>query len=131
LPPEQPRIKYLQSIYAEDDIGRVYSFFEKLFGKEYDDRLVRPYGVYARGNLLFVTDLMKRAVLVFDMTAKRLSVVGGDGSIMSPAAAVRDAAGNVYVADSGSDRGPTVRRMSSKTASPSPLRSMTPLDGCM
>lgn len=104
LPPDQPRIKYLQSIYTEDDIGRVYSFFEKLFGKEYDDRLVRPYGVYARGNLLYVTDLMKRAILVFDMTAKKLSVVGGDGSIVSPAAAVRDAAGNVYVADSGSDR---------------------------
>ncbi len=52
-PPSQPKIKYVQSIYTEDDIGRIYSLKERLFGKEYDDTLKRPYSVFAaRGTIL-------------------------------------------------------------------------------
>lgn len=104
LPPEQPRIRYVQSIYTEDDIGREYTFLEWLFGKQYDDSIARPYGVFARNSKLFVTDLIKRGVLIFDLAAKRMRFMGGDGNLQAPASVVMDAAGNVYVADAGKDR---------------------------
>ena len=103
-PPEQPRIKYVQSIYTEDDIGRVYNFREKLFGKDYFDGMTRPYGVSARRNRVLVTDIVMRKVLVFDRTTKRLVFLGSEGAYTIPAAAAADAAGSIYVADSGGNK---------------------------
>ncbi len=99
MPPDPPRIKYIQSIYSEDDIGRVYTFMEKLFGKEYGDSIGRPYGVYTRRNRIYVADILLRGVLIFDLTAKRLMMAGREGAVKTPAAAVSDAADNIYVAD--------------------------------
>lgn len=104
LPPEQPRIRYVQSIYTEDDIGKEYTFLERLFGKQYDDSISRPYGIFARGNTLFVTDLIKRNVLIFDFAAKRMSSLRDDANLQAPAAVAMDADGNIYVADAGRDR---------------------------
>ena len=100
-PPSQPRIKYIQSIYTEDDIGRVYSLKESLFGKEYDDTLKRPYAVFAARGKILVTDIGSKFVVVLDKTTKRMMVVGGDGTLRFPVAAVTDASGAVYVADVG------------------------------
>ncbi len=99
LPPDPPRVHYIQSIYSDDDIGKVYSFSEKLFGKDYIDRLQRPYGIFARNGKIAVADINMRAVLLFDLGAKRLSFIGGDGTILYPSDAVVDSAGTVYVAD--------------------------------
>ena len=104
LPPDAPKIKYLQSIYSEDDIGRVYSFSEWLFGKTYIDNLARPYGVTAHHGKLYVSDLVYRRVLVFDLIAKRITVLGDEGGINTPANAVPDVAGRVYVADAGGSK---------------------------
>lgn len=101
LPPDLPKIKYIQSIYSEDDIGRVYNLREKLFGKEYADTMGRPYGVSVRGRRILVSDISLRRVLVFDQVAKRLRVLGEEGALVTPASAVADSAGNVYVADAG------------------------------
>lgn len=103
-PPAQPRIQYVQSIYTEDDIGRRYSFFESLFGKDYDDRLYQPYGVFALGRNLLVTDLMRQNVLVLDFEEKRLSSLDREGVLKTPAAAVEDAGGNIYVANASDNR---------------------------
>lgn len=102
--PVQPRIKYLQSIYGEDDIGRPYSFFEFLFGKGYDDKLYQPYGVSARRNKLLVTDLQRQNVLLFDLEKKQMSFVDHEGILRSPSAAVEDSAGNIYVANAADNR---------------------------
>jgi DNA-binding beta-propeller fold protein YncE len=101
LPPNPPRIRYLQSIYTEDDIGRVYSFREKLFGKSYFDGMARPYGVSVKHGRLLVSDIVLRRVLVFDLEDKRLFNLGKEGGFQVPAGAVADAAGAIYVADSG------------------------------
>ena len=100
-PPSQPRIKYIQSIYTEDDIGRTYSLKETLFGKDYDDTLKRPYSVFASRGSILITDIGAKFVQVLDLAAKRMSVVGGDGSLRYPVAAVSDASGAIYVADVG------------------------------
>ncbi len=104
LPPDPPRIKYIESIYNEDDIGRVYSLKEKLFGKEYADSLVRPYGVSARKSKVLVADLGLRAVVVFNLATKRISVLGAEGALVLPADAVEAADGSIYVADAGGGR---------------------------
>lgn len=104
LPPDPPRIKYLQSIYSEDDIGRTYTFLEKLFGKSYFDRMSRPYGVAVRAGKLYVSDLNLRRVLVFDIAAKRLSLLGEEGAVRTPAAAAVSTAGLVYVVDTGGSK---------------------------
>lgn len=101
LPPDAPRIKYIQSIYTEDDIGRVYSLKEKLFGKEYADAMDRPYGVGVRHGKLLIADIALRRALVFDLVAKRLSVLGEEGALVTPASAIPDRTGAVYVADAG------------------------------
>jgi DNA-binding beta-propeller fold protein YncE len=100
-PPNPPRIKYVRSIFTEDDIGRVYTFREKLFGKEYFDGLVRPYGVSVRQGRIYVSDIVLKRVVVFDLAAKRIIQVGDAGGVVLPAAAVADGDGNIYVADSG------------------------------
>jgi len=101
LPPDLPKIKYIQSIYNEDDIGRVYSLKEKLFGKDYADSISRPYGVSSRRGSVLVSDIALRRVLVFDLTAKRLRVLGDEGGLITPASAVADRSGTIYVADAG------------------------------
>lgn len=99
VPPAQPRIKYLQSIYTEDDIGRIYTFREKLFGKDYYDGMARPYGVSARNGRLLVSDIFLRRVLLFDLEKKHLSNLGAEGGIRLPVSAVADSTRTMYIAD--------------------------------
>lgn len=101
LPPDPPKIKYIQSIYTEDDIGRVYSLKEKLFGKEYADNMARPYGVRTRHGNMIVSDIALRRVLIFNLLSKRLRVLGEEGALITPASAAVDVSGTVYVADTG------------------------------
>ena len=104
MPPDPPKIKYIQSIYDEDDIGRVYSLKERLFGKEYDDNMARPYGVHERRGQLMVSDISLRRVLIYDLVNKRLRVLGEEGALYTPASAVADQSGTVYVADAGGSK---------------------------
>lgn len=102
-PPDTPRIKYVRTIYSEDDLGRKYSFVEKIFGKSTFDIMVRPYGVYVGYGKLLVTDIVVKSVQVFSLAEKRLiTVIGGrSAKFRMPAAAVCDKEGRIYVADSG------------------------------
>ncbi len=101
LPPDQPRIKYVESIYSEDDIDRVYSFKEKLFGKDYIDTMERPYGVFSQGGKLYVTDLILKNAMIFAFSEKRMFLLGFREGLRSPASIAADAKGNVYIADAG------------------------------
>jgi DNA-binding beta-propeller fold protein YncE len=103
-PPNPPRIKYVRSIFTEDDIGRRYSVLEQLFGKDYFDGLVRPYGVSAREGRIYVSDLVLRRVIVFDLAEKRTFPLGREGAYVLPSAAAADGSGNIYVADSGGSK---------------------------
>ncbi len=101
LPPEKPRIKYIQSIYSEDDIGYVYSLSQLLFGKAYIDSMARPYGVFAHSNKIYVADIGAMRVMVFDLSIKRLGVVGDEGAVQLPSGVASDSSGSMYVADAG------------------------------
>lgn len=104
LPPETPRIRYLQSIYSEDDIGREYTFLEKLFGKDYFDRLMRPYGVFAQNGVILVADIGMRKVIRLDEGEKRLTIMRDRGALLTPSAAAMAADGRTFVADGQAGR---------------------------
>jgi DNA-binding beta-propeller fold protein YncE len=99
LPPEKPKVQYIQSIYSEDDIGHVYSLREKLFGKSYFDAMARPYGVFARNSKIYVGDIVAMRVLIYDLQAGQVSLAGEEGALQVPSAVVVDSAGTIYVAD--------------------------------
>jgi DNA-binding beta-propeller fold protein YncE len=104
LPPEKPRIKYIESIYSEDDIGRVYSIREMLFGKSYNDTMSRPYGIFAHRGHIYVADVVSGRVILYDRNNKVMQVFGQEGAIRTPADAVSDGSGTLYVADSGQNK---------------------------
>lgn len=99
LPPDKPRIKYVQSIYNDDDIGHVYSLKEKLFGKAYIDTMARPYGVFARRGRVYVTDIVAMRVMVYDLALKHAASVGDERAIRVPSSVVAGSSGVMYVAD--------------------------------
>lgn len=104
LPPEKPRIHYIQSIYSEDDIGHDYSWRELLFGKTYIDSLARPYGVSARYGRICVTDIMLNSVMIFDLARKQVFKIGDEGAVELPAAVVSSAQAVFYVADAAQSK---------------------------
>ena len=97
--PDTPRIKYVRSIYSEDDLGRAYTFREMLFGKTYIDTLSRPYSVFAQSDRLYITDIAAMQVAVYDFKQKQIVKLRPEKVIRVPAATVADSDGSFYVAD--------------------------------
>jgi DNA-binding beta-propeller fold protein YncE len=103
-PPNPSRIKYVRSLYSEDDIGRTYTLRERLFGKAYVDFIVRPYSVFARNGKVYVTDLSLRAVFVFDFLTHNVLLLGRQSAFQIPSAIVVGNSGTMYVADAGNGK---------------------------
>lgn len=80
-PPEQPRIRFLAEYSGQDDFSKD-SLKSWLYKEQSGLRLERPNGVTASadGNLIYVTDTKKRAVVVFDLKAKEVRMLQTDGS---------------------------------------------------
>lgn len=102
--PDTPRIKYVRSIYSEDDLGRPYSLREILFGKTYIDTLSRPYSVFAQGDRLYITDIVAMQAAVYDFKEKAIVRSGRETTIRVPSATVADSEGTFYVADASKSR---------------------------
>ena len=66
--------------------------------------MMRPYGVFARGERIVVADIVMKRVLVYDRGERRLVVIGQEGAVKLPAAVVLDKDGNFYVADAEGQR---------------------------
>ena len=104
MPPEKPRIHYIQSIYSEDSIGHEYSIKEILFGKSYMDTMARPYGVSARANRVYVTDIINMRVMIYDLNLKKYIPVGEDVPVRVPSVALAKGDGTLFVADAAGSR---------------------------
>ncbi len=85
-----PGLKHIRSIYG--------------YGEGADKLLSQPYGVAYRDGLLYVGQIAKGTVVVFDDKGAFVRTVGtqgrGVGELNSPAGLDVDGLGNVYVADS-------------------------------
>ena len=105
LPPEPPRIKFVKSLSAADEVERpgvgvqVKEFF---VGRDATARLGKPYAVHVdREGRVFVADTAWRKVLVFDERRTRFFILGldGPGVLGDPHGVATDADGRVYVTD--------------------------------
>ncbi|MBM4135919.1 MAG: 6-bladed beta-propeller [Nitrospira sp.] len=107
-PPQTPRIQYVRSISGPQDIGTKVSWFKKtinaIFGKEDDmeEIMLRPYGVFADSERIYVTDPGSNSVHIFDMKEKRHLIIrnGKKENLISPIGIAVDKNGELYVSDS-------------------------------
>ncbi len=106
-PPQTARIQYIRSISGPSDIGMKKSWFKKtmetIFGKdETIEMLLRPYGVFADSERIYVTDPGNRLLHVFDMREKKyLKIKESDKKeFMSPIGVASDKTGEIYLSDS-------------------------------
>lgn len=117
--PERARIRFVRSIRTMRDLkGGKESGFTKflsaLAGGDADLPLVaRPYGVWKQGDKLYITDTTASAALSLDLKKMTLTDIGnkGEGRLKAPIGITADAAGNIYIADSGDSK---VKAYSSK-----------------
>jgi len=104
LPPEKPRIRYVKSIWGEDDV-RQAAPTDFIVGKDPSTDLFKPYGVGTdHSGRLYVTDTIRRVVFVFDEVMGDLSFIGLKGMPLGvPADVVVDSMDRIYVSDSARD----------------------------
>jgi len=104
LPPEKPRIRYIKSIWGEEDV-RQSAPADFIVGKNPSTDLFKPYGVGTdHSGRLYVTDTIRRVVFVFDEIMGDLSFIGLNGMPLGvPADVVVDSRDRIYVSDSARD----------------------------
>lgn len=105
-PPENPRIRFVNSIAGPEDLniseGAFKSFIRFLSGPKEEDGLVSPYGIETDiEGRLFVVDSTKNCVHVFDKgKSVYYTFPQRETSFMSPIDIAIDERGNIYVSDS-------------------------------
>jgi len=106
-PPQQARIKFVGSISGPADIGIkrtwIKNIMDQVFGSEETSViLLRPYGVWADSNRIYVTDPGRFAVHVFDISQKKYFPIYflGEERFISPIGISVDRNGEIFVTDS-------------------------------
>jgi DNA-binding beta-propeller fold protein YncE len=109
-PPEFARFIYERSIYSSADVMRddgKADFRRLVTGeKKVGEGLAKPYGIAVRHGRVFVTDSVKRSVMVFDFPQGSYYELGAqaEGGLRLPLGVDVDAGGNAYVSDGGTHR---------------------------
>lgn len=104
-PPEPARFFYERSIYSSADVIRddSKSSFRRLVTGEIraGEGLSKPYGIAVQKGRVYVTDTVKRVVMVFDFPQGVYSEIGtqAEGAMRLPLGIDVDAGGVVYVSD--------------------------------
>ncbi len=100
LPPEKPRIKYIEMIFSNKDIEKKGGVADVLLGERDVVPLAKPYGVFGRGGKFYVTDLGK--VFVFDPNNQKVTYIGnrpGIDKLKVPIGVAVSADGRIFVSD--------------------------------
>jgi DNA-binding beta-propeller fold protein YncE len=101
-PPETPRLQFLKSFSGPEDLGPVTtSAFEKFIAGEPDrvEGIKTPYGVAIFEGKLYVCDVSKRMVEVFDLRNRTFVYLTKDRRLMNPVNIYIDDDGAKYIAD--------------------------------
>ncbi|MEO7321054.1 MAG: 6-bladed beta-propeller, partial [Burkholderiales bacterium] len=104
-PPEEPRFIYERSLYSSADMlqdSDTDTFRRFVTGeKRAGEAFAKPYGVAVHQGRVYVSDTVRRVVMMFDVPGKRFAQIGGDdpGSLRLPLGLDVDGAGNLYVCD--------------------------------
>jgi DNA-binding beta-propeller fold protein YncE len=111
MPPEQPRIRFVQKIALFGEVKgfqkpKKLSFFERLAGakapKVVEHALGRPYGIAVDSrDRIFVADAARKSIVVFDRANRTVEEWGRGrrGILNQPMGVSIDANDNVYVSD--------------------------------
>jgi DNA-binding beta-propeller fold protein YncE len=108
MPPEQPRyihegtLRSVANVMPDNDTTRLRRLLTGP-GAETEEVLAKPMAVAARGGRVFVTDTVKRRVVVFDNPRRKVFEFGlrPPGELVKPQGIALDAQRHVYVADAG------------------------------
>jgi DNA-binding beta-propeller fold protein YncE len=116
-PPDEPRIRYLNTFSSADDVGavrkdRTASLKDALLGKaaaaggpRSPSALVKPFGIALDGfGRFIVSDTAQAAVFVLDVERRTFTAIGEhtrQAPFRVPVGLAVDAANNIYVGDSG------------------------------
>jgi DNA-binding beta-propeller fold protein YncE len=104
-PPAQGRIRFVRSVATPRDLGIRASLWDRVLqavrGAD-EVSLVRPTGVAARGETIYVADPGAQALWLLDPASRGFQRIGaaGEHSLVSPVAVAVSADGRVYLADS-------------------------------
>ncbi|MCK4951480.1 MAG: hypothetical protein KAS48_06655, partial [Gammaproteobacteria bacterium] len=103
-PPETPRIQFLVSITAEDDLGKSSDLREYLLGEQKSEKqLVRPFGIAHDKGHIYVADKTIKKIIVIDLADRSFSYIKDikAGALKDPMGVVVTDDGYKYVADAG------------------------------
>ena len=108
LPPDQPRIKFLQSVTSIQQPESKKGFFAKvlgfLFGGEQQSGwFVQPVGIVVSGTgIIYVTDPGANGIHVLNLAKQEYDFLRDTkyGKLRSPVGCAIDADGNLYISDS-------------------------------
>jgi DNA-binding beta-propeller fold protein YncE len=105
--PQKSRIHFIRSISISSDIGQKKTWFRKaldsLLGREEPENIMlRPYGVAASANKIYVTDPGLSLIHIFDLEKKKYRVIynAGGKELVSPMGISVDINEEVFVTDS-------------------------------
>ncbi len=106
LPPDEPRVKFVDIISNTADLGWGSGLAENIFGEERVATFSKPYGVAAgRDGKIYIADLGR--VWVLDMKNKKVGFVGvqpGVGRLRYPLGLATTSDGRLLVTDISLDR---------------------------
>lgn len=106
LPPEEPKIKFVDYIGSSLDIGKKGTFAEDVFGEERVDSFIKPYGVAVdKMGRIYVTDIGK--VWVIDLKNHDYYFIGtepGIGHLRVSLGIAAASDGRVFVTDLSANR---------------------------
>ncbi len=95
-PPEKPRIKYIASYRGEDDFRKVDILGALLGEPRVKIELMKPYGVWAKDEKIYVVDTAFNTVFIFDLKEKEVKPVGRFAGAVNVAG---DSKGRLWVSD--------------------------------
>lgn len=105
LPPDTPRIKYIESISGSQDLKQSWfsRFLSSIVGKNNEHRLSKPYGVSASADgTIFIAETGKDVVMVFDRKKGKVRYFGNKGhfdKLAEPVNVIWSPDGKLYIAD--------------------------------
>jgi DNA-binding beta-propeller fold protein YncE len=106
-PPQTPRVQYIGKISGSADLGIkktwLQNVFDKLSGGELKPvAILRPYGIFAKDEKIYVTDPGLGVLHIFDKKEKKLIQIkeAGRESLRSPIGIAVDTNGRMYITDS-------------------------------
>lgn len=110
-PPDEPRFYFERTLTSSFDVKEITAadtlrqFATGTMGSA--DGLGKPYGVAAHQGRVYVTDTVKRAIVMFDVPGKAYKLIGiedGPGRLRKPIGIAVAKSGNIYVADNTARR---------------------------